>query len=67
MIQLIEKQGFCMEIYGTRCSYIPVELWTDGIVPLKKIAKGTTIGWYVKRKFVSVFQIHKAIRNVKTS
>ena len=64
MIQLIEKQKgkFCIKIHGVDCVFIPMELFAGcQFMPLDKKLKGSTLGWYVRRKFVSYNQIKKAI------
>lgn len=65
MIQVTEIQigKFCMEIYGVDCVFMPIELFVEyQFLPLKKVLKGSTIGWYVARKFISYNQIKKAIK-----
>lgn len=64
MIQLIEKQKgkFCMIIHGVNCVFMPMELFINNqLLPLTKKIKGSTLGWYIKRKFVSYNQIKKTI------
>lgn len=64
MIQLIEKQKgkFCMKIHGIACVFMPMELFKDNqFLPLEKKIKGSTLGWYVNRKFVSYNKIKKSI------
>lgn len=64
MIQFIEKQTgkFYLKIYGIDCIFMPMELFTDTrFLPLNKIVKGSTLGWYVNRKFVSYWQLKNAI------
>lgn len=64
MIQLTEKQKgkFCMVINGIHCVFMPMELFAENnLFPLKKVVKGSTLGWYVNRKFVSFWQIKKEI------
>lgn len=52
-----------MKIHGVDCVFMPMELFTDNnFLPNKKTVKGSTLGWYVNRKFVSYNQIRDAIR-----
>ncbi len=65
MIQLIEVQDnkFYMNIYNTPCVFIPMELFTyNSIIPVPAKVKGSTLGWYVNRKWVSYNQVVKATR-----
>lgn len=52
-----------MKIHGVDCVFMPMELFVDyQFLPLaKKVKPSGTLGWYVKRKFVSYNQIKKAI------
>lgn len=51
-----------MIIHGTKCIFMPMELFAENnLFPLKKVVKGSTLGWHVNRKFVSYWQIKKAI------
>lgn len=64
MIQLIDKQKgkFYIKIHGVDCVFMPMELFVDyQFLPLNKIVKGSTLGWYVNRKFVSYNQIKNTI------
>ena len=62
----IQKGKFCMTIHGIECIFMPMSLFTDkSFLPLPAKVKGSTLGWYVKRKFVSYNQIKKAIKNKK--
>lgn len=64
MIQLIkyEKGKFCMKIHGVDCVFMPMCLFSDkSFLPIPTKVKGSTLGWYVNRKFVSYKQIKKAI------
>lgn len=64
MIQLIKKEPgkFYMKINGSDCVFMPMELFIDyRFLPLDKIIKGSTLGWYVNRKFVSYKKIKKVI------
>jgi hypothetical protein len=62
-IQLIEKQkgNYRLNINGIECLFIPMELFTTGLFPLKKCLNNNSLGWYVKRKFISYKQIKKII------
>lgn len=62
-IKLIEKQGniYRLLIGGTTCDFIPMELFTTGILPVKKCMVNGSLGWYVNRKFASYKKIKKAI------
>lgn len=52
-----------MKIHGINCVLMPMELFVDyQFLPLNKIVKGSTLGWYVNRKFISYWQIKKAIK-----
>ncbi len=65
MTQLSEIQvkKFCININGTDCIFMPMELFVaDQFLPLGKKVKGSTLGWYVKRKFVSYNQVKKLIK-----
>lgn len=63
-IQLIEKQVniYRLTINGIACDFIPLELFTNGILPAKKCMVNGSLGWYVNRKFVSYRQIKNAIK-----
>lgn len=63
-IQLIEKQkgNYRLLIYGIECLFIPMELFTTGLFPVKKCLSNGSLGWYVKRKFVSYNKVKKAIK-----
>lgn len=64
-IQLIDKQGsnYRLSIYGIECLFIPMELFTTGLFPVKKCLSNGSLGWYVKRKFVSYKQVKKVIKH----
>ncbi len=69
MIQLIEKQQgkFCIKIHDVNCVFIPMELFVDyQFMPVTKKLKGSTLGWYINRKFISYNQIKKAIKTNNT-
>jgi len=64
MIQLIEKQGkvFYINIYGIDCIFMGTALFlADRFLPLTPKVKGSTLHWYVNRKYVSYNQIKKSI------
>lgn len=65
MLQLIEihRNKFCIKINGVDCVFMPMELFLgNSIIPLNKVVKGSTLGWYVGRKFVSYNKIKKGIK-----
>ena len=65
MIQLIRKEGnkFYMSIHSVDCLFIPVDLFLgNNLFPLNKKVKGSTLGWYVHRKFISYNKIRSAIK-----
>ena len=64
MIQItdIQKGKFCMNINGVDCVFMPMELFkADSFLPIDKKVKGSTLGWYVNRRFVSYWKIKKAL------
>lgn len=64
MIQLIDKQGktFYMKIYGEDCVFMGTALFLSSrFMPLTPKVKGSTLHWYVNRKYVSYNQIKDAI------
>jgi hypothetical protein len=67
ILQLISKQGpaFCINIEGTECMwYPPGTLFRPGqLIPVKATVKGSTLGWYINRQFVSYNQLKTAILN----
>ncbi len=67
MIQLIEKQGniYRLLIDGVSCLFIPMDLFTTGILPVKKCLVNNSLGYYVARKFVSYNKIKKKIQESK--
>lgn len=55
-----------MVINEWNCVFMPMELFTEKqFLPLNKIVKQSTLGWYVNRKFISYWQIKSAILNFK--
>lgn len=62
-IQIIEKQkgSYRLNIYGVECLFIPMELFTTGLLPVKKCLNNGSFGWYVNRKFISYKAIKKTI------
>jgi hypothetical protein len=66
-IQIIEKQNgnYRLLINGIECLFIPLDLFTTGLMPVKRTQVNNSLGWYVNRKFVSYKQIKKAIINKK--
>lgn len=66
MIQLIKKEAgiFYINIHGIECVFIPMCLFTNKqLLPIKPKVKGSTLHWYVNRKYISYNQIKKAIKN----
>ena len=64
MIQLPEYKclKFCITINGFDCVFMPMELYIgNNFKPVKKVLKGSTLGWYVNRKFISYNQIKREI------
>lgn len=64
MIQFIEKQSttFCFTINSKRYYLIKCNLYyQNDLLSLKANVKGSTLGWYIQRKFVSYNQLKKAI------
>jgi hypothetical protein len=63
IVQLIDRQARKFCINGVECSFLPIELFIgNNIIPVKRVVKGSTLGWYINRKFVSYKQIKKAIK-----
>lgn len=70
MIQLIDKQSgkFCMKINNKDCVFMPMDLFFENsFIPIPKKVKGSTLGWYINRKFTSYNQIKKAINHERTN
>jgi len=64
MIQLINKESniFYINIYDILCVFIPMSLFKENsFIPFRPKVKGSTLGWYINRKWVSYNQIKKAI------
>jgi hypothetical protein len=66
-IQFLNKQNnnYRLLINGIECLFIPMELYTTGLMPVKKCLNNNSLGWYINRKFVSYRQIKKAITAAK--
>jgi len=65
MIQIANKQQnkFHIKIHDIDCIFIPIELFVSHkLMPLEKKIKGSTLGWNVKRKFISYNQIKEIIK-----
>ncbi len=64
-IQLIEiKSGnYRLNIDGTECLFIPLDLFTIGLFPVKRTMINGSLGWYVNRRFISYKKIKKAINH----
>ena len=64
MVQLIDynNKNYRLLINGVECLFIPMELFITGILPVKKCLVKGSLGWYIKRKFVSYSKIKKAIK-----
>lgn len=64
-IQLIERQrnNYRLIINGVECLFIPLDLFTKGLLPVKRTQVNNNLGWYVNRKFVSYRKIKGAINN----
>lgn len=61
-----KKPIFCIEIYNTPYQFIPMDLFTSkNFLPIAKKVKGSTLGWYVNRRWVSYNQLRNAIRSFK--
>lgn len=51
-----------MKINGWDCIFMPMCLFANRqFLPLSPKVKGSTLGWYVNRKFVSYKQLKKVI------
>jgi hypothetical protein len=63
-IQVIEKHEniYRLLIDGVRCDFIPLELFVNSILPVKKCYVNGSLVYYVNRKRVSYWQIKKAIK-----
>ena len=65
MVQLIEKQKgkFCMNINGIDCTFMAMSLFVgNNLFPVEAKVKGSTLGWYINRKWISYKQIKKVIQ-----
>jgi hypothetical protein len=68
MIKVIDykKPIFYIIVYDINCQFIPIELYTDkAFLPIPKKVKGSTLGWYINRKWVSYNQIRQSIREYR--
>ncbi len=67
-IQLIEQKAgnYRLNIEGIECLFIPLDLFTISIFPVKRTMVNGSLGWYVNRKFVSYNKIKKIIKNERT-
>lgn len=55
-----------MNIHNIPCTFIPITLFKDSdIIPISPKVKGSTLGWYVNRRWVSYNQIRNAIKTSK--
>lgn len=64
MVQLIDKQGkiFYMKIYGIDCIFMGTVLFLSGrFIPLTPKVKGSTLHWYINRRYISYNQIKHSI------
>jgi hypothetical protein len=63
-IQLIEKQkgSYRLLINGVECLFVPLDLFTTGLMPVKRTQVNNSLGWYVNRKFVSYNKIKAVIK-----
>lgn len=66
-IELIDKQNnnYRLLVNDIECLFIPMDLFTTGISPVKKCIVNGSLGWYVGRKFVSYKKIKKAINDFR--
>jgi len=65
-IELIEKQTntFCMKIDGRKYFFVPPKGMYDRLFNrIKPTVKGSTLGWNIKRTFISYNQLKQAIEN----
>lgn len=54
-----------MNIHNIPCTFIPFTLFKDSdIIPISPKVKGSTLGWYVNRRWVSYNQIRNAIKKI---
>ncbi|HRH59172.1 MAG TPA: hypothetical protein PL045_01315 [Chitinophagaceae bacterium] len=69
MIQVTDyNEGtFCIKIFDTECTFMPICLFApNNFLPLQPKVKGSTLGWYVQRRWVSYNQIKAAIKIYST-
>ena len=64
-VKLTEKQGdnYRLKIGNTFCLFNKLNLFTNGLFPVKRTMANGSLGWYVERKFVSYKKIKYAILN----
>lgn len=62
-IKLIDKQrsNYRLKIGDTVCLFNKLNLFTNGIFPVKRCVVNGSFGWYVERNFISYNKIKKAI------
>lgn len=63
-IQLLERKdnNYRLLIDNIECLFIPLDLFTTGLSPVKRTTVNNSLGWYVNRKFLSYKKIKKAIK-----
>lgn len=63
-IELIEKHGnnYRLLINGIECLFIPLDLFTTGLLPVKRTQVNNSLGYYVGGKFISYKKIKKVIK-----
>ena len=63
MVEYVDKQGivFCVQINNIDYKLIKVELYQDGMIPIRRVMRGSTMGWNLKGIFVSYFKIRDCI------
>ena len=68
-IKLIDKQGgnYRLKIGNTFCLFSELNLFTNGLFPVKRTMVNGSLGWYVERNFISYNKIKCAILNSSLS